>query len=287
MPSLRALGMERSPLADPASYPGAAPDGSALLAGNWLYPLAPGGAPSAGLPGWRPTVDGGPLAAGPLAAGTPASKQPSVVLPLDEALARLGVVGIAGRRPVLAVGSNASPAQLRHKFGDTVVPLVRGRATGLAVGHSAHVGAAGYLPYTPVAAAGPQAFAELVCLWLDDVQRRRLDATEPNYRPLVLDASRPFVLSSGEVVPAPLLYRSRWGALRLDPAAPPLAAGGQAAVYGRLGALAWFRELVPEHRAGSGAVAAALGADRERREGVRDRFAALGLAAPDGLDAAA
>lgn len=53
------------------------------------------------------------------------------------------------RGPVLAVGSNASPAQPRHKpaeFGVTSrVPMVKARVTGVDVGVSAHVSLMGYV----------------------------------------------------------------------------------------------------------------------------------------------
>jgi hypothetical protein len=270
MPSLRELGMGRSPLADPLSYPGRMASGDALLVGAWLYALST--APEAG--DWRVRVDGGPLASGRRVAAT--------TITLAEALRRLDVAALGERRPMLAVGSNGSPAQLSHKLGAPVVPLTHARVRGLMIGHSAHVSAAGYVPYTAIAAEPEAPPVTLPCLWLDDEQRRRVDATELNYQPITLDHSW-LIEASVTFGRAPTLYRSNWGALRAEPSAGALPAGDQPSVWRRLAELAWFRQLVPEHREGPAAVAAALGGDRLRRELVRDRFAETGLAAPDGL----
>src|SRR5689334_11822688 len=57
------------------------------------------------------------------------------------------------RVPVLAVGSNASPAQLRHKMAEhgivSPVPMVRTRVTGIDIGVSAHVSLLGYVSASP------------------------------------------------------------------------------------------------------------------------------------------
>jgi hypothetical protein len=57
-----------------------------------------------------------------------------------------------GRRPVLAVGSNASPRQLARKFDGcpgAAIPVTRVRVQGLTPVYSAHVARRGYLPATP------------------------------------------------------------------------------------------------------------------------------------------
>jgi hypothetical protein len=102
-------------------------------------------------------------------------------LGVDDVLAELGVAPLRRRTPVIAVGSNASPAQLRAKLGPArlVVPLTRTRTHGIAVGVSAHVSRPGYVPATPVPAPGE--FATLFALWLDEEQLAVMDATEPNY----------------------------------------------------------------------------------------------------------
>ncbi|MGR6540110.1 hypothetical protein [Streptomyces rochei] len=84
------------------------------------------------------------------------------------------------RTPVLAIGSNASPGQLRHKmveFGiESPLPMVRSRVTGLDVGVSAHVSRMGYVSASPVSAPGT--VRELFLLWLDAEQLAVIDASE-------------------------------------------------------------------------------------------------------------
>ncbi|MGV4986485.1 hypothetical protein ACVB8X_40610 [Streptomyces sp. NRAIS4] len=84
------------------------------------------------------------------------------------------------RAPVLAVGSNACPGQLRHKMAesgiDSPVPMVRSRVSGLDVGVSAHVSRFGYVSASPVKA--PRALSELFVIWLDRRQLEVIDASE-------------------------------------------------------------------------------------------------------------
>ncbi|MFH9817224.1 hypothetical protein [Streptomyces sp. NPDC017230] len=84
------------------------------------------------------------------------------------------------RVPVLAIGSNASPGQLRHKmaeFGiDSPIPMVKARVTGVDVGVSAHVSRMGYVSASPVGAPG--LVRELFVLWLDAEQLAVIDASE-------------------------------------------------------------------------------------------------------------
>ncbi|MFF9045799.1 hypothetical protein [Streptomyces parvulus] len=98
------------------------------------------------------------------------------LLPLDRPVHEDG----GDRVPVLAIGSNASPGQLRHKmaeFGvDSPIPMVRSRVTGLDVGVSAHVSRMGYVSASPVGAPG--VVRELFVLWLDPEQLAVIDASE-------------------------------------------------------------------------------------------------------------
>jgi hypothetical protein len=98
------------------------------------------------------------------------------LLPLDGPVYEDG----RGRVPVLAIGSNASPGQLRHKmaeFGiDSPIPMIRSRVTGLDVGVSAHVSRMGYVSASPVGAPG--VVRELFVLWLDAEQLAVIDASE-------------------------------------------------------------------------------------------------------------
>lgn len=94
-----------------------------------------------------------------------------------------------GRLPVVAVGSNASPAVLRAKLGsllETGMPLSIAEVDGLRVAHSAHVSARGYIAAAP--AAGEGSTRVTVC-WCDEPQLAAIDATEPNYRRVPLPAT--------------------------------------------------------------------------------------------------
>ena len=96
------------------------------------------------------------------------------LLPLDDH------VTYEDRTPVLAIGSNASPGQLRHKmaeFGITSpVPMVKARVTGIDVGVSAHVSRVGYVSASPVKAPG--VVRELFVTWFDARQLAVVDASE-------------------------------------------------------------------------------------------------------------
>lgn len=108
---------------------------------------------------------------------------------LDDVLERYGAAPVADRTPVLAVGSNANPAvmlsKLRAARVDTTVVFLRCRVANLAVGHSAHISAAGYLPAAPFGRRGTSTAAHL--LLLEEDQITAVDATEPNYRRAQLD----------------------------------------------------------------------------------------------------
>ena len=213
-----------SPSAEPLRYPGALVRASFLMSGSWLYPLeaTAGGA----IGSWVVDVDGGPL----VRHGVTIER-----LALEQVLERAGVSRMDHRHPVLAIGSNAAPGQLRHKFSadpdvSDLVPLTRATVRGLGIGHSAHVSNAGYVPYAPL--AGDRAVAlRLLVLWLDNDQLEYLGTTEPNYRQtLISGADFPLTLASGETLSRYRLYRGRWGVLRPGPQSPPLNATTQADV---------------------------------------------------------
>jgi hypothetical protein len=167
-PRLGTPGLARDPIGDPLTYPGRPPAESGLLTGDGFLTLReePGAPPeSRRLPGGET---------------------------LDEALNGAGGARLADRHPVLAVGSNGSPAPVRRKLtgrAPVLVPMTYAEVTGLVPGVSAHVSRPGYVPAAPVLAPG--ATARLIVLWLDDDQLAVVDATEPNYRRLpVPDAVR-------------------------------------------------------------------------------------------------
>lgn len=149
---------ETDPVAAPLTYPGAPPsDPAVVVTASGLVGLRP----SESQPGDWAAADGKTL---------------------DEVLAAARAAPMACRSPVLAVGSNASPAQLRRKFRtlpDAAVPVIQAEVSGLRVGVSAHVSRAGYVPATPV--PDQAAASQLFITWLDEAELSMMDATEPNY----------------------------------------------------------------------------------------------------------
>ncbi|MFJ8199485.1 hypothetical protein [Streptomyces sp. NPDC096152] len=128
----------------------------------------------------------------------------------------------AGRHPVLAVGSNGCPGQLRHKMAESGVdgplPMEKARVTGVDVGVSAHVSRMGYVSASPVRAPGT--VRELFVLWLDERQLAAIDASEGvpvptgNFRRAWLPA--PDVLiepEHGAPLPGAHVYVNRHGVL--------------------------------------------------------------------------
>ncbi|MEV0198775.1 hypothetical protein [Nonomuraea sp. NPDC050691] len=162
------------PMAMPLTYPGLLPQGPGVLADRRFLPLT-------GRDGdWH--VEGSPI---------------------DTWLAARGAAPMRSRHAVVAVGSNAAPAQLHRKFTrhrvPAVVPLTRVRVRGLAPGVSAHISRFGYIPAAPVAVPG---VSELFVSWVDGEQLAALDRTEPNYRRRVLDPGAHPVTFDGPDRPA-------------------------------------------------------------------------------------
>ncbi|MFF3765069.1 hypothetical protein ACFYYR_13415 [Streptomyces sp. NPDC001922] len=263
---LAALGFAEVPAERPLSYPGRPVTGPYLLTGAELLPLAvrrrrPGA--------WPVTGTGGPGR------------------PLDDVLAALGRPGTGRRHPVIAVGSNASPAQLVHKLTgrgvSAVVPLVPVRVTGVAVGCSGHVSRPGYVaraPYPSGTAVAADAAAVAVLSWLDPEQLAAVDASEAaNYRRVTLPGDRfAMTLPSGERPAAAGLYVSRHGVLAGPDGGPRPGTEDQAALLTALlaasprltallgpDALSWVRRA---------------GADPELRRRATRLFAEEGLLLP-------
>jgi hypothetical protein len=134
---------------------------------------------------------------------------------LDDHLHQAGASPAAARVPVLAVGSNASPAQLRRKLArarlPTLVPTTAVDVRGLAAGVSAHVSRPGYLPATPVPA--PDVQSALWVVWLDESALAAIDATEPNYERVPVPARYPVRLTTGQPVADSWVYLSHHGYL--------------------------------------------------------------------------
>lgn len=253
--SLEALGLAKDPVTSPLSYPGALPATHGLLADGCYLPLEPHR--HTGVGSWKVAAEDGSLK-------------------LDVLLERHGRAAAARRYPVLSLGSNAAPAQLRRKFGrqgiEAIVPMVRARVSGIAQGISAHVGKAGYVPATGLSAPGRD--AELFVAWLDDEELKAVDVTELNYDRVLLPGERFRVeLPSGERLGACSAYISKWGCLT-DPAGRPWGLVSQ-------------RELLSALLAGSRALRELLGdtpeefvrqaaADAAKRERARRIFQAEG-----------
>ncbi|MEU0071822.1 hypothetical protein ABZ027_20080 [Streptomyces sp. NPDC006332] len=156
------------------------------------------------------------------------------------------------RTAVLAVGSNASPAQLRLKmaeFGITSpIPMVRARVTGLGVGVSAHVSRLGYVSASPFEAPGE--VRELFVTWLDDQQLAVVDASEGvplpngNFRRAWLPAPEVRVEPApGVTLPGVYAYVNRHGVLHDGTSAPRRHPGQRALLNELLVGSARLREL--------------------------------------------
>lgn len=208
--------------------------------------------------------------------------EPAADLPAAEAaLSRLGAAGLEGRHLVLAVGSNRNPQVIAAKYAhaglltpDSVATgMVAATVTGLAVGHSAHASAPGYVPAAPYAAPGTS--TEVTALWVTDEQAAAIDETEPNYERLTLPAAQfALALAVGDAPEESQVYASRHGVIgRLRPL--PLHATQQE-LFDRLAAL-----VDPDPFEGDAAeVCARLAADPED---ARALLASHGLDLPDGL----
>jgi len=273
VPHLRDLGLDQNPSEHPTAYPGRLVEESVVFVDSWIYGLA--AEPGSPVREWSVQADGGPLAL----TGT---------IGLDRVLTALQATPMAGRLPVVAVGSNAAPAQLAYKYRTldlaTVVPITRAFVANLEVAHSAHISKPGYVPFIPVRAKGDEQ-ALLHVLWLDPDQMRRMDNTEPNYtRVTVAPTVATAVLTgAGSTLPSFDLYRGRWGALRSLRDGAPVRATSQAAIYTQLAALDWFLALVPELRTGVERAVFALARDAGRRESVKRTLAERGLVTGDDL----
>ncbi len=120
------------------------------------------------------------------------------------------------RRPVLAIGSNASPAQLARKLGPQLlargVAVLRAEVSGLRVLPSAHLNPAGYVPWAP-AAGLTGAWQDAFVVFVDGQQLARLDETEPNYERVGLDPARQVRLPDGTAVDGCALYVSHHGVI--------------------------------------------------------------------------
>ncbi|MGW5637859.1 hypothetical protein [Streptomyces sp. NPDC003832] len=194
------------------------------------------------------------------------------------------------RTPVLAIGSNACPGQLRHKFDefdiDSPVPMVRARVTGVEIGVSAHVSRLGYVSASPVHAPGRE--RELFVLWLNAEQLAVVDASEGvplphgNFRRAWLPSGAARIdLADGTTLPGVHSYVNRRGVLH-DGAGVPRSHPGQRELLTEL--LAGMPRLRELFGASPEEFCARARADRLLCERGTRLFARAGLVTPHGLE---
>lgn len=219
--------LELMPLADPRGWPST----SVLLAHDTMYELVlqPGRrlGPTR-VVGWSDVLP---------REGSPAQ---SSNVPLNYALVQMNVPKVNERIPVLAIGDNAVPGEVLHKFrtggASSVVPMVQANVEGLTVGLAADVARGGRIPRTPI--TGPRCTSTLFVLWLDPRQLMALDAAEVGYDRVLLPADDSaggvrVVLPSGERLGACYAYVSDRGCLG-DGDGRPRPLGDQAVVVASL-----------------------------------------------------
>lgn len=183
------------PIARPLTYPGRIPTHSGILVDDCYLGIRPDSTES--VEKWLIEVSGQRLT-------------------LGEYLEDLGLDGMDARHPVVAVGSNASPSQMRRKFVTrstrAVIPMTIADVHGISPGVSAHINKAGYIPAAPV--TSPRKVSPLFVLWLNDEQLKVLDITEPNYyRCLMPEEDFPVFLPSGDRIRSCHVYISKHGCL--------------------------------------------------------------------------
>jgi hypothetical protein len=179
------------PLLEPTSYPGRRPGGSFLVTADRVHPLALQLGRRLGLA----RIDG---------------EDPLSVVHLDRFLFKEGEATMDERVGVLAIGSNAAPAQLAHKLAQAnisrVVPVTAVTVEGLGLAFGAIVGFYGVIPAAVRRVPGGRLATWMT--WLDPEQCALLDRTEPGYTRVALGGAYPVVIDgSGERLADACLYR--------------------------------------------------------------------------------
>ncbi|HEY9368950.1 hypothetical protein [Streptomyces sp.] len=222
--TLENLGLAEAPRENPLIYPGAWPVESGLLYQNRYLRLRP--KQDRRLAKWLVEQPPGGFR------GTSSRMGP---VPLNYALMCANEPQIGERYPVLSIGSNACPAQLRHKMDgvgvSSTVPMVRVRVTGIRVGASAYVSPMGYVSASPFHAPGH--IADLFVTWLDAAQLEIVDHSEGIFtaggeydRVLLRPSDIPVEMPSGELLGGAYLYVHRYGVLH-DGSGTPRAHEGE------------------------------------------------------------
>jgi hypothetical protein len=173
-----------------------------------------------------------------------------------------GDLELSSRAAVLAIGSNASPAQLSRKFAaerfrdprvaDGVIPVVEAVAPDVDVVYAAHVASYGSVPATLVAAPGVRVHV-FVC-WLTPAQLARMNETEALGRQYDLVAV-PGVRSGGRTLTRAVAYVSTAGVARFGgrPLALRTVAAEGRALAAATQADVWDRLALERGDAGGGA----------------------------------
>ncbi|MFC7217588.1 hypothetical protein ACFQLX_05275 [Streptomyces polyrhachis] len=207
--TLEALGLHQAPREHPLTYPGAWPAESGLLHQRRLLRLRP--AADRRLAKWLVEPPPGGFRS------EPGLDEP---VRLNYALMRANETLVGERFPVLAVGSNACPAQLCHKMegegASATIPMVKAEVTGIDVGVSAYISPLGYISSSPIHVPGLR--RELFVTWLDAHQLEIVDTSEGIFDPageydrvLLPGGDFPVRLPSGEVLGGVYVYVHRYG----------------------------------------------------------------------------
>ncbi len=122
------------------------------------------------------------------------------------------------RMPVIAVGSNASPAQLARKYAarDDVIPTIRAWLPDHAVVYAAHITEYGSIPATLTQCPGER--VQVFVNFLTDSQRERMDATETLGRHYAFSVQRglDLTLENGAPLGEAAVYGSLTGLVGLE-----------------------------------------------------------------------
>jgi hypothetical protein len=203
-----------SPRNNPLTFPGPRPEKSVLVTESHEWVIEPSDKPLTAL-----TLQSAPRG------------------DLGKVLFDLGATPMSERIPLLAIGANACPAQLRHKSQilrfPLHVPMLRARVRGLSVAHAAFMSHFGYVPATVT--ADPESSADAFMLMLDEHQLYGLDMTQTEYRRVLITSRDGFDIDvDGIPLPAAYVYVAGSGPLRNPDDRQPVALHSQPALMERL-----------------------------------------------------
>lgn len=138
---------------------------------------------------------------------------------LNNRLVRMGATSVEFRYPIVAFGSNASPSQLERKYLQhgisSVIPVIRGRISGVEIVYSSHISSYGSIPATAITCDGAK--SDIHVTFIDEMQLQILDQSEPNYYRMQVDSRElALQLESGEILSKYYIYVSKHGYLGFD-----------------------------------------------------------------------